>query len=142
MAPIPAEQVGEKDGVAIYSPRVTVTVSFGKKSVGYRAIVDSGADNTIISAEQLAPLGAKWDKMTDPEQHIGAGGPFETRLCRGFVSYAGVLFCNGKLRVAEPGKLPEGITFLLLGRSDFFTKFVPTFHWEASPPWFELDPAP
>jgi hypothetical protein len=140
---IPAEPAGYRapDGSEIWSPRLTVTVAVGKKSFGYQAIVDSGADNSLISAELVESVGAKWEKMTDPLEQIGAGGPFETRLCGGQIYYAGVLICNG-LRVAEPGKMPAGINFLLLGRGDFFSKFVASFHWDESPPWFEVDLAP
>lgn len=128
------------DGTVLYSPRLTVTVWFRKKSLAYQAIVDSGADNSIISAELVAALGAKWEKMTDPQQHIGAGGPFMTRHCRASLYYGSTLICDG-LRVAEPGKMPAEINFLLLGRSDFFKKYIASFHWNESPPWFEIEPA-
>jgi hypothetical protein len=137
---IPADLAGTMpDGTEVWRPRLWVTVGFGKKSFRYQAIVDSGADNSIATADLMETIGAKWEKMTDPHEEMGAGGPFETRYCSGGqIYYDGTLIRHG-FRVAE---VQERFSFVLLGRSDFFAKFVPSFHWDESPPWFEIEPAP
>lgn len=125
------------DGTAVYRPLLTVTVS-AKKPVLYQATVDSGADNTVISYELVHAVGARWNRMTSEREEWGAGGPFKTRWCsEGSIYYEGVLISQG-FRVAEAN--PNIDPFFLLGRRDFFPKFVPSFHWDEEPPWFDLEP--
>ena len=138
MARINADAEPLADGTIAYRPRVNATVAVGKKSAIYRALVDSGADKSMVSADLIAALGAKWEKLTDPQPELGAGGIFETRFCPGQIYFGGVLITNG-FRVA-PATHVNGlfISVFILGRADFFQKFIPTFHWEESPPWFDL----
>lgn len=128
------------DGTEVYRPKLKVTVSIRKKSVIYPGTVDSGADNTVLSFEMVDRLGVRWTRLTDERDEWGAGGPFKTRWCAdGRIYYDGLLVCQG-FRVAEAN--PDIEPFFLLGRADFFRKFVPLFHWDESPPWFEIDRAP
>ena len=56
-------------------------------------------------------------------------GGLETRLCSGRILYNGIVVCDS-FTVAKTTSLDA----VLLGRADFFTKFVPRFLWHKNPP--------
>lgn len=141
MTRIETEPVTLDDGSVIYRPVINAQITIGKKSAIYQAIIDTGADASMVSADLVEALGAKWDKLTEPRLNIGAGGPFETRYCRGQIYYAGELITNG-FRVAKE-IVHEGHTLplFLLGRTDFMKKFITVFHWEDDPAWIDMERA-
>jgi hypothetical protein len=126
-------------GVDIYLPIIFVTIHFpgGTRSVPLPAIVDSGADRTVIPAALLVGSGIDFAALPSPSQSQGAGGGFETRPVDGKVRYRGWDVCEHFL-VAEPGKL----NYALLGRHDFFERFSVNFSWHRSPPEFFIDYQP
>ena len=139
MVRIEGEPVPLPDGTIVYRPRLQVTLSVGKKAAIYTATVDSGADAVMVTLDVVAALGAKWDKLTDPQLNIGAGGTFETRRCAGQIYYQGVLITD-RFRVAKEIRHEgELISLFLLGTLDFFTKFRPSFHWDDDPAWFDVE---
>lgn len=99
------------------------------------ALVDSGADSTIFPGEYLATLGTEFDRLPSGPESIGAGGAFEVRRCGGVVKFREWLVCE-EFNVAEPGKL----SLALLGRDDFFARFVVRFNWHEEPPVLFVDP--
>jgi hypothetical protein len=103
------------------------------------ALLDSGADHTILPAEGLAAApGMDWPSIASPiEKGTGAGGGFATKLVKGEVWWQTWKVCE-EFRVAEPGSLPW---WGLLGRDDFFRVFVVRFMWHRNPPEIDIDPA-
>ena len=135
--PIPATKFNLKTGGHVYMPVILVTVEFGGKGVRFNAVVDSGADSTIIPAKFLVPLGIDFAKLPLASEGGGAGGSFERRTCIAVMKWGGTELFTGFL-VAEPGKLEVP----LLGREDFFKLFVTTFSWHTMPPTFTLETVP
>ena len=129
---------GTDDGSGIYRPMIDVFIELptvGKRSPPILAVIDSGADQTIVPFDYLKAAGVEWDKLSDPKQGTGAGGGFETRMIRGTITWKNYFICD-QFQVAQPGmKTP-----LLLGREDFFKKFVVRFNWHQTPPTFNVDP--
>jgi hypothetical protein len=136
---IPATKVGHSDGTDIYSPLVVVRIETGNGFVEGPALVDSGADNSVVPAELLVPLGIDFAKLPQGTTgtSTGAGGGVETKRCDGRIIYGHTVTSEPTFAVAEPGKL----NVVLLGRGDFFRLFVARFHWDKDPPVFDLDPA-
>lgn len=132
---------GTKSGVdaagqPIYSPVLIVQVTlpgFGHASVP--AVIDSGADVTIVPFEVFVGAGLEWTKLPAGSQGLGAGGVFERRPLQAEIRYRDWLICDS-VEVAQPGALP----FALLGRQDFFQKFIVRFAWHKSPPEVIIDP--
>jgi hypothetical protein len=134
---IPATKTGVgPDGADIYRPVIFITIEIGGQGIGGPAIVDSGADNTLVPAEALLPFGIQFDKLAIGAGGQGAGGDLEARPCQGTIRWGRVELMRSFM-VAEPGK---GFGAVLLGRADFFKLYVPRFHWYLNPPTFDLDP--
>ena len=90
-------------------------------------------------ASQLACLRAKpvSELLANAMQPMpGAGGGFEVREISGDLTYDGTMFCSPTVGVAEPGALPGP----LVGRADFFMRWVVRFAWHRTPPDFNVDP--
>ncbi len=139
MPRIPATHVGTgPDGAEIYRPIIIVSIEIGARGVRVPALVDSGADNTLVPYEYIAALGVEFKDLPAGHGGVGPGGALETRQCKGILRWdKEKVILMEKFTVAEPGKGPDGI---LLGRADFFRLYVPRFHWHKDPPVFDLDP--
>jgi hypothetical protein len=101
------------------------------------ALIDSGADRTILPGEVLAghPTIA-FDALPElKDGGLGAGGAFKIRECKGILRWREWDICD-RFQVAEPGKLEMP----LLGREDFFKLFFVRFRWDRTPPIVDIDP--
>jgi hypothetical protein len=100
------------------------------------ALVDSGADMSIVPAESLATFGVDWNKLSSPiEESKGAGGKLRFRRFDAKLVWEGYSLSD-HVALAEPKRLPGP----LLGRNDFFVRFNVRFRWFKSPPELEIDP--
>jgi hypothetical protein len=120
----------------VHSPIVIVSLLFGGLGLDIQAVVDSGADATVVPAEVAAALGIEWDKLPPGTRGGGVGGACEMRPVTMTIKYKEWNY-SGPVMVAEPKYLPV----VLLGRTDFFGGFVARFNWFTTPPEFHLDPA-
>jgi hypothetical protein len=123
-------------GRIVYSPIIIVSLLYGNVGLDIQAVVDSGADTTLIPAEVAAALGIQWAKLSAGAVGGGVGGRIEMRPVDLTMRYAGWKY-TGPVMIAQP----KGMPVVLLGRNDFFQSFVARFHWFKSPPEFHLDPA-
>lgn len=123
-------------GRTVYSPIIIVSLIRAGIGLDVQAIVDSGADTTVIPAEVAAAVGIEWAKLPAGAKGIGVGGSCEMRQVDMTIRYRGWKY-SGPVAIAEPKHLPV----VLLGRTDFFEGFVARFHWFKAPPEFHLDPA-
>lgn len=101
------------------------------------ALVDSGADTTIVPAD-LLPDPQDWGTLPPfpglAGGGTGAGGGFDIRCFVGCsVEWRGIVFATD-IAVAEPGKSVP----ILLGRNDFFRTFAVQFQWHKKPPIFHV----
>jgi hypothetical protein len=107
-------------------------------TAGWRglAIVDSGADFSIVPAEILEGAGLKWSKLPEPVQESrGAGGAMKYRR------FAGKLVWEGyTVSTLYAVAAPKGVPLPILGRDDFFRLFNVRFRWYKTPPEIEIDP--
>lgn len=123
-------------GVTVYSPVIVVEVVLpGVGRAQVPAVIDSGADVTLIPFEVFVGAGLDWAKLPKGSEGLGAGGTFERRPLVAEVRYREWLICD-HVDVAQPGALP----FALLGREDFFKRFVVRFAWNKEPPEVIVDP--
>jgi hypothetical protein len=115
-----------------------VAIEIGTRGVRVPALIDSGADNTLVPAAFVALLGVDFQDLPPGPGGSGAGGTLDARLCQGTIRWEQekVLLMT-QFMVAEPNKGPASV---LLGRADFFKLYVPRFHWHKNPPVFDLDP--
>lgn len=116
-------------------PLVTVVLRLPAVTASFTALVDSGADMTILPAELVEAFKVPWSSIPGGGPGQGVGGGFEIRTLSGDLSYHGVTFATS-FAVAEPGHLPRP----LLGRGDFFQRFVLRFNWHKATPEFHADP--
>ena len=110
------------------------------------AIVVSGADRTILPAEEVADLGIKYEELetstSNEASFHGLFGAVEMRPCAGevyrFDEATGDVaeLVRPDLLVAAPGRFPTAA----LGRADFFRLHAIRFEWHRSPPRFRLLP--
>lgn len=123
-------------GHEIWRPVVLVTIQMpnGLKGQG-PAIIDSGADSSVLPFEAVLGAGIAWDDLDKGGLSMGAGGTFERRLLGASIYYRTWKVCD-RVEVAEPGRLGT----ILLGRNDFFKAFVVRFAWHKSPPEVYVDP--
>jgi len=123
-------------GQVIFRPIVLVAIVLpnGLRGEG-PAIIDSGADMTVVPFEAILGAGIDWDKLPPGEMGIGAGGAFERRALQASIFYRTWQICD-RVDVAAPGMLGS----ILLGREDFFKKFVVRFAWHKTPPELFVDP--
>jgi hypothetical protein len=134
---VPGTHVGVgPDGTEIFRPIIVLTIEIGGRSVQGPGLVDSGADNTLVPWEAVAPMGVDFDALPAGPGGRGPGGSLDVRSCPGVIRWEKVVLMT-QFMVAEPGKGPETV---LLGRADFFQLFIPRFHWHKTPPVFDLDP--
>lgn len=120
-----------------WTPLITVSLVVVDKTFNFTALVDSGADCTILPAELVEAVGVPFSSLPkSPGSGVGAGGAFEIRVGRGDLIYDGVKFAT-QFSVAAPKCLASP----LLGRSDFMRLFVVRFNWHKTPPEFHIDPA-
>jgi hypothetical protein len=105
------------------------------KQLRARAVVDSGADWTVVPGELALALGVDWTALpASPDIATGAGGSFEPRFAPIAVWYGTVEVCP-VVRVAPVGAMPA----MVLGREEFFSRFRVCFDWEQQPPTFTVD---
>lgn len=123
-------------GRMVHSPIIFVHLLYGGLGLEVQAVVDSGADTTVIPAEIAAVVGVEWAKLPSGTKGLGVGGACEMRLVDMTIKYKDWKY-SGLVAIAEPKHLPV----VLLGRTDFFRSFVARFHWFKDPPEFHLDPA-
>jgi hypothetical protein len=137
MPRIEGTQVGiDPNGRAVYRPIVIVQLEANGMGMQGPAIVDSGADTTMVPAEIAAGLGIDYAKLPGGTKGKGVGGACESRMASLTVCYQSWRL-TGQIAIAEPKRLDV----VLLGRADFFQRFVVRFNWFKSPPEFHLDPA-
>lgn len=137
MPRLPATNVGTgPDGKPIFRPIIIVSIDIGGRVVRGTAVVDSGADNTLVPFDAVAPLGVDFLKLPPGPGGVGPGGTLDVRLCKGVLRWDKRVLMT-EFMVAEPEKGPDAI---LLGRADFFTLYVVRFQWHKNPPTFDLDP--
>lgn len=135
--------VGQKSGTDHhgrdqYTPLVIVTIETGTCIATRPAIIDSGADSTIVPIEFLADCGVDFDKLAKPatgDKSRGAGGEFDARVMPAKVKWREWLITE-EIHVAGPKSLPA----VLLGRADFFALFNVRFRWDSDPPFVDVDP--
>jgi hypothetical protein len=128
---------GTEVAPGLYRPLVTVELRVNGRVGRGLAVVDSGADRTMLPADLLVPAGVDFAKLPLASgTHAGAGGNFEVRVGKGEIRFRQWLVCDEFL-VAEPGKLGA----VLLGRSDFFKLFTVRYSWHRNPPTMDIDPA-
>lgn len=119
----------------LYRPVLIVSLTLAGKTSKGPAVVDSGADRTILPGEIVEAFGVGFSSLPlSGENSLGAGGAFETRTGSGEVRWREYVICEEFL-VAAPGTLP----FALLGREDFFKRFQVRFSWHHKPPSFQID---
>jgi len=133
---IPATKYVGPNGAVVYRPVIIVTIEIGGMAARGPAMIDSGADDTLVPAEAIIPLGVDYASLPIAPGGSGAGGGFEIRHSTGLMKWDKVELMRG-FKVAEPGKIDT----VLLGRADFFKLYIPRFHWYKDPPVFDLDPA-
>jgi hypothetical protein len=136
---IPATHVGTgPDGAEIFRPIIIVAIEIGSMRIRVPALVDSGADNTLVPFEFVEPLGIVFDDLPAGHGGSGPGGPLDTRPCNARMIWEKEkALLMETFIVAEPKKGPDAV---LLGRADFFKAYIPRFHWHKDPPVFDLDP--
>ena len=120
---------GQKRADGVFAPLLEVEFRFPNDPRTHLALVDSGADWTIIPAE-LLPSSIVYADLGEPTEGEGVGGTFEMRRC-----HAEVWFQRWKVNdwffVIEPGKMITPA--VLLGRHDFMGRFTVTFDWKVAP---------
>jgi predicted aspartyl protease len=100
----------------------------------YLALLDSGADYTMIPAEYL-PSSIPYTTLRDPFMANGVGCQFEARVCDVEVVFDKWTFAT-VIAVVEPDKMP--VPQALLGRLDFMSRFEVSFNWSAEPGSFTI----
>lgn len=117
-------------------PIIDVVVKYKGTSIPIRALVDSGADMTMVPiAVGEALTGEPFPQLgTDAGKSKGFGDKEEPiRRIDADAVYAGRVFA----RSLAVGPVPR----MVLGQSDFMTAFDVRFYWGHSPKWFAIEPA-
>jgi hypothetical protein len=122
-------------GLDRYAPVVLITIEVGGCIATRPAVIDSGADSTIVPFEFLQACGLDWNAIGVGSPSQSAGGTFESKVLKARVKYREWVVSE-EIKVAEPGRLPVA----LLGRDDFFAKFIVKFRWDKTPPIVDVDP--
>lgn len=137
MPRVVGQKVGtDHHGHDVYSPIVVITIEVPGYLATRPAVIDSGADSTIVPFEMLKDCGVDFAALPGGDAGVGAGGKFETRLLAARVKYRDWIVCE-EVKVAQPG---AGLPVVLLGRADFFAKFNVRFRWAMTPPVVDIDP--
>ena len=127
---------GQDLGRGIPEPVLTITIINGNLATQGPAVVDSGADLTVVPAGIAAVVGIDFSTLPAPTgDSRGAGGSFEARPVRAKIRWRQWDVCDA-FQVAEPGSLDD----VLLGREDFFKRFKVSFNWGRTPPILDVDP--
>ena len=127
--------VARMDSSGTYRPIVEVVVRTGRVRRRLKALVDSGADRSIIPAELLGDL-VTFEEL--PSAGTAGGlGAVELRSADSSLSFAGTIFATSLL-VTAPG---THLRYAVLGRDDFFKRFEICFRWTHRPPTFSIEPA-
>jgi hypothetical protein len=121
----------------VWAPIIIIGLEMNGFKVNVLAIVDSGADQTMIPYEVAKACKVPYLQLPGSPA-FGAGGEFEMRTCPATVRWLGRIVCKS-VDIA-----PEGaqMSYALLGRADFFAKHVIRFNWHKNPPEFHIDPIP
>lgn len=124
MSRIPAVEVSPGS----FMPLVSVqTVILGTPRQ-FTALVDSGADYTVVPARLLVAYGVDVRSLPQGRPSVGANGtPIPTWV------YDMDLMYRGRLFAASVGVLPS-LPGPILGRDDFMRKFTVHMHWSDNPP--------
>jgi hypothetical protein len=121
-----------------YVPVLWVDLTRDDGGLTVPAIIDSGANATLVPAQFLAPFGVEWDGLADGPTTVGVGGQTETRLCPDITLSWGRFVIRSGVMVADPC---IGLPCVLLGLDDFFRKFEVTFRWAGDSPTIDIVPA-
>jgi hypothetical protein len=127
---------GTKRADGVYTPLVEVEFRFPGDPRTPLALVDSGADRTMLPAEFL-PASVPYESLTVLGTGRGVGGEFEIRRCDHEVWFQKWKVC-GVFIVIEPGKMPDPT--VLLGRLDFMKRFTVSFDWHEERGTFDIKP--
>jgi hypothetical protein len=127
----------------VYQPELTVQIVTPKIQFLLTGLLDSGADMTLLPAEDLEAYGIMYADLDVIEdggraQGVNEDCSFEYRRANGLLRWHGETFAN-EILVVEPGKIDMG----LLGRADFFNTFNVSFEgWREATPWMDISPYP
>jgi hypothetical protein len=120
----------------VHLPLLKIDIVLAKKTRQLTAMVDSGADRTVVPRAIIEALGVNWDSLKVAQTDgVGASGVFEIRICRGKIRWRGKTICE-EFWTTDMDK--RGI--VLLGREDFFTKYDVDFRWSVQPPYMDINP--
>ena len=125
----------QTDPTGTYLPLGEIVLRAGPIRRAMPALIDSGADRTVMPAELVSDILPFDDLM--PVGRAGGLGSVEIRLAEAELSFGGLRFTDFVL-VAAPG---TSLRYPVLGRGDFFRRFAVCFHWSHSPPTFSIEPA-
>ncbi|MGI8871353.1 MAG: hypothetical protein ACR2KI_01965 [Candidatus Limnocylindria bacterium] len=120
-------------------PFVGVEVTLGDQTLPCAALIDSGADRTLVPFEVAVAFGIDATSLPVVSYHAGEIGLAEQRVAAGSVTYRGVAVCPEQVLISAEGSLP--FPWVILGREDFFRLFAVAFRWDATPPAFTVRPA-
>ena len=116
---------------AIKAPLIPITISDSKRSIGTAALVDSGADVSMISLDWAEIL--ELDLHKTPTEAVGIGGTVRTidtvariKVEKGRERYDFTIPV-AVLLPSENGTETDDMP-IILGRKGFFDKFVISFH--------------
>lgn len=125
-----------RTGEQTFVPLLPITIVIAGKAVNGYGVIDSGADDVLVPAGLVAPLGVDYDKLPAGTLGMGAGNmTFEARPCVGAINW-------GNARICDEFKVAPGGGFVLLGRKEFFTKYTVKFLWSENPPVYDIDLIP
>jgi hypothetical protein len=119
----------------VFLPLLVVTLNMNGRSLSEMGLVDSGADRTMVPASWVEACGVPYASLGQTMHGSGAGGQYEYKMATGELTYGRKPFCT-QFQVAA-ANLPGPV----LGRNDFFKKYVVRFAWHRNPPDFNVDPA-
>ena len=117
-----------------YKPVVPVNFKFRDKTIAYQALIDTGADMTIIHAEIAQQLGIDLDKC-DKHTFGGIGGQCSGYLVKIDLEIGGIIFKNVPV-IFSDDIAPFG--FGILGHQGLFDKVKLVF--ELGKKQFEIIP--
>jgi hypothetical protein len=123
-----------------HRPIIPVTIEANGRTLPFDALIDSGADRTVVPGEFMAQFGISFASLgfsdPNPSSGVGAAGGGHTRYCDGTIRW-GTTILASSFQVAPPSTRPPAVC---LGRNDFFRNYVVRFSWHKDPPVFDLDP--
>jgi hypothetical protein len=136
MPKVPGRYVGRdaRDN-DVYRPIIRISISVpGKRTFEADAIVDSGADFTTLRSDDLEAVGVLFESLPLHGTAHGVAGVVEDRSCEGLVQYK-------KWTVCQRFSVVRNIPMAVVGREDFFKRFVVNFQgWGDDPPTMMIYP--